>query len=155
MSSIKTLKLNNYRNYKESIFNFLPNINIICGKNGVGKTNILESISLLSSGKGMLNSDAEEILNKESLSEQWSIFADINEDEIIDAITVYLDENKKKKVKLNGNVIKGREELNEIFNIVWVIPQMQNFFVEDRSVRRKFLDRCVYLLDVQHAKRVA
>ena len=39
----KTLELQNFRNYDNLILKLDPHINIIVGKNGQGKTNILES----------------------------------------------------------------------------------------------------------------
>ena len=45
---IKSLKLLNFRNYKELNLDFSEGINIFIGENGVGKTNILEAIYVLS-----------------------------------------------------------------------------------------------------------
>ena len=41
---VKELKLKNFRNYEEEIFEFDDKINIIHGSNAQGKTNILEAI---------------------------------------------------------------------------------------------------------------
>lgn len=161
-SYIETLTLNNYRGYRNNIFSFFPNINVVYGKNGIGKTNILESISFLSPGKGFLNSNLNDILriaeNRTLLNCNWSIFANIKNSDIVDTISVFSDNdngNLKKKIKINGNIAKSQEELNKIFSIIWLTPEMQNFFYDDKSVRRKFLDRTVYILDNQHASRVA
>ena len=45
---IKTLELHNYRNYNNYSLELNPKLNIIVGKNGIGKTNILESIMVVS-----------------------------------------------------------------------------------------------------------
>ncbi len=50
---IKRLILNNFRNYQDQEFQFSPDINIIYGNNGSGKTNIIEAISLFRKGKGL------------------------------------------------------------------------------------------------------
>jgi DNA replication and repair protein RecF len=152
MSFIKNLSLNNYRVYKNNSFNFGENINIIYGKNGIGKTNILEALSLLSPGKGLLNADVDEILKKDEKI-GWSVLAKL-EHELVESVAVYTEESKK-KIKINGNIIRGQNELNNIFNIIWLTPNMQNFFMEEKAVRRKFLDRCVYMFDLQHAARVS
>jgi len=160
-SYIKTLILNNYRVYRSANFSFLPNINIIYGRNGIGKTNILESISLLSPGKGLLNSNINDILritNEKTFNYNWSIFANIENNNIADTLAVFSEKDDnlfKKKIKINNNSVKSQEELSKIFNIIWLTPEMQNFFNDDKSVRRKFLDRAVYLIDNQHSSRVA
>ena len=40
---IKSLKLQNFRNYADESFAFDPAVNLICGENGQGKTNLLEA----------------------------------------------------------------------------------------------------------------
>ena len=160
-SYIRTLELTNYRVYKSNKFNFFPNINIIYGKNGIGKTNILEAISFLSPGKGFLNANLNEVLrisNDKLQNNNWTIFANINDNNIADSLAVFSSNENgvlKKKVKINGNLVRSQEGLNEIFNVIWLAPNMQNLFNDDKSVRRKFLDRTVYLIDNQHASRVA
>lgn len=160
-SYIKTLILSNYRVYKSNEFSFSPNINIIYGKNGIGKTNILESISFLSPGKGFLSASPCDVLKLTDLKEfnnNWTIFAKTENNNIADSIAVFSDSENgiiKKRIKINGNLARGQEELSKIFNIIWLTPDMQNLFNDDKSIRRKFLDRTVYLVDNQHASRVA
>ena len=48
----KNIKLINYRNFIDSSFAFDDGCNVIIGKNGSGKTNILEAISLFEKGRG-------------------------------------------------------------------------------------------------------
>jgi recombinational DNA repair ATPase RecF len=43
----KDIKLNNFRNFENFFLEFKNGCNIILGKNGSGKTNILESLSFL------------------------------------------------------------------------------------------------------------
>ena len=45
---IEHLKINNFRNYSNLEIDFHKNVNIFIGENGKGKTNILESIYVLS-----------------------------------------------------------------------------------------------------------
>ena len=45
---LRKIKITNFRNYTNQELEFSPDINIISGENGSGKTNILESISVIS-----------------------------------------------------------------------------------------------------------
>lgn len=159
-SYIKTLTLNNYRVYKNQSFDFLPNINIIFGKNGIGKTNILEAISFLSPGKGLFNNNINDMLkisDNYTFNYNWTVFANIENNDIADTLAIFSENDDgilKKKIKVNGNLVRSQEELSKIFNIIWLTPEMQNFFNDDKSVRRKFLDRTVYIIDNQHSSRV-
>ena len=48
---LNELKLGNFRNYEEISLEFDPGVNLIVGDNAQGKTNLLEAISYLGSGK--------------------------------------------------------------------------------------------------------
>jgi DNA replication and repair protein RecF len=62
---ISTLRLQNFRSYKDDSFEFERGINIIVGPNASGKTNLLEAILVLASGKSYRTKDEELIgLNK-------------------------------------------------------------------------------------------
>ena len=59
---IDQLKLSNYRNHNFLQINPDKNVVLISGKNGSGKTNILESISLLNSNSGFRNASLSELI---------------------------------------------------------------------------------------------
>ena len=59
---IEKLILNNYRNHSFIELEFKKNIILICGKNGSGKTNILESISIFNSNAGLKKSNLRELI---------------------------------------------------------------------------------------------
>ena len=61
---ISSIKLSNFRNYKSFKANFSHHPIAFIGKNGVGKTNILESISLMQPGRGIRSVKLEEIFWK-------------------------------------------------------------------------------------------
>jgi DNA replication and repair protein RecF len=61
---ISNIILSNFRSHEKFTINSNSKNIVLFGKNGVGKTNILESISLLSPGRGLRNAKNEEIINK-------------------------------------------------------------------------------------------
>ncbi len=160
MTYIKDLILTNYRVYENVKFSFKPNINIIYGKNGIGKTNILEALSFLTAGKGMLGAnigDVLKIIEKPTTNYNWTIFANIEDNNIADTIAIYSENDNnilKKKIKINGNIVRSQEELNKILNVIWLTPDMQTLFIDEKANRRKFLDRIVYIVDNNHSSRI-
>lgn len=60
---LSTLNLENFRSYTTEILNFDPHVNLILGHNGSGKTNILEAIYFLSSGKSFRSSSLSQLIN--------------------------------------------------------------------------------------------
>ena len=55
MINFKKITLYNYRNFARQEIELDKNCNIFYGKNGSGKTNILENISLFGKGRGFRN----------------------------------------------------------------------------------------------------
>ena len=49
--NLNEIYLRNFRNYEEQTISFDPGVNLIVGDNAQGKTNLLEAISYLGSGK--------------------------------------------------------------------------------------------------------
>ena len=62
---ITGLQLQNYRSYNSASFEFEDGVNIIVGPNTSGKTNLLEAILLIATGKSYRSSD-EQLINNNS-----------------------------------------------------------------------------------------
>ena len=62
-TGIEKLKISNFRSYKVLELSFQSNPTVVYGKNGVGKTNLLEAISLLYPGKGIRRSSFNDMVN--------------------------------------------------------------------------------------------
>ena len=60
---ISLIKIQNYRNFIERIFEFEPEGALIHGRNGIGKTNLLEAIAYLAFGKSFQNCKDAELIN--------------------------------------------------------------------------------------------
>lgn len=59
---LKNLFLRNFRNYSEQRIDFHNQVNFLVGKNAQGKTNIVESIGFLSTGRSFRRHRDEDIL---------------------------------------------------------------------------------------------
>lgn len=60
--NILSLRLKNFRNYKEAEVSFSPNINYIFGENAQGKTNLIEALYVLSLGRSFRTSHLTEAI---------------------------------------------------------------------------------------------
>lgn len=59
--AITALNLENFRNYRTLHLQLSPAPVVLMGKNGAGKTNILEAISLLGPGRGLRGAKLREM----------------------------------------------------------------------------------------------
>ncbi|SHH30420.1 DNA replication/repair protein RecF [Tepidibacter thalassicus] len=136
---LKSLKLINYRNYDEEYLNFNKNINLLLGKNGQGKTNILEAIYLLSIGKSFrTNKDKDLIKFDKKNSYVGGLFEKGKEENIIEIV---IGRDSKKGVKINKISIKKISQLLGNLNVVIFSPEDLKLVKEGPKERRKFIDR--------------
>src|SRR5512133_620935 len=97
---LKKLALTNFKNYEFNELEFSPKINCFVGNNGVGKTNILDSIHYLSLTKSFFNNtDSISIRHGEDFFIIRGTFAN-NSDE--DEILCTFQRNKSKQLKRNS-----------------------------------------------------
>lgn len=149
---IERLILDNYRNFSNLELTFNNNIIVIIGENGSGKTNILESISLFSPGKGLRGVRYEEISHNNK--ENWSNVIYL-QSKIGKALleSNFLSSTNARIIEYNGTKIRS-SELGNFANIIWLTPQMDGIFLSSASERRRFLDRIVYNFHPDHASNI-
>ncbi len=133
---IKSLKLKNFRNYQDAQIEFSPEKNIFYGLNGQGKTNIIEALYFLQSGKSYRCTKEKEII-KFGL-DYAKIEAEFIKDEIKNNVMFFISD--KKNIKINGIAIDRLSELIGNINLVIFTPDHLNLIKEGPSVRRNFLD---------------
>lgn len=156
--SVLKLTLSNFRNYEARRFTFgSGGLHALVGENGVGKTNVLEAISLLSPGKGLRGADLLDIKNRSAAPEDtWGVSADIEDRAgVTTRVGTGLDLLQKRRVvRIDGKDAPRQNDLAERFSVLWLTPQMDRLFLDGASSRRKFVDRLVYTAIPDHATRV-
>jgi len=150
---LNQLELTNYRNFVSEKFEFEKGVSLIIGPNGIGKTNILESISILAPGRGLRSSKPEEIVRHEENA--WNISALCEGNLGAARLDVsYSSISAKKQVNFNDSKISSNE-LTNFINVIWLTPQMDGIFLGSPSERRKFLDRMTFSKHTNHASLVS
>lgn len=141
---IKSIHLTNFRNYSDQIIKFNKRITFITGKNAFGKTNIIEAISLLSTGKSFRGASDNDILKeKTNLYTVRAEYERSNQNFRIDYGYEIVNRNTNRKILINKKPISGRSSL--IGNIVCVIfsPSDISIIEGGPQIRRKFFDMMI------------
>ena len=131
---LRSIYLENFRSYKKINIKFKKiKFVILTGKNGSGKTNLLEAISFLSPGKGLKNCKLEEVINNNS--KQGSAFFIIENEKAKNEIGIgFFNESKdnrsqlRKVIHLNGKKLKKQSNLANFVSLIWLTPEMDIFF---------------------------
>ncbi len=171
---VKKIRLKDFRNFKDSVFEFSEKTTIVTGPNASGKTNLLESLFLLSTGKSFKASLEEEMISygeaassafgkalssayEKDLARVKGLLANKTILEVIltkGQISIGDDKYEKaprKKMLLNG-ISKRLIDFAGIFKVVLFAPQDLNLVNESPSVRRKFLDNVISQVDHEYRR---
>ncbi len=160
MSTIEKLKLHNFRCYERAALQGLQSgLIVLWGANGVGKTNILEALSLFAPGRGLRSARMGDIQNN-AITEPWAVFTLLRTDygdgvRIGTGLDPASKKGKEKRtVRINGKTVRSQARLSKHLACVWLTPQMDRLFIDSGRERRKFLDRLVFTFDPGHSGRV-
>jgi DNA replication and repair protein RecF len=145
---LKKLSLLNYKNIAENSFEFESKINAIVGKNGIGKTTILDAIYHLAVGKSYFNPlSTQNIKHGEEFFVIDGVFEKENRTEQI--ICSY-KKAQKKVLKRNGKIYEKFSEHIGLIPIVIISPSDTDLIIEGSETRRKFIDNVISTFDVTY-----
>ena len=130
---IRSLRLKNFRNYADIRFEFHPELNIITGNNGVGKTNILESILLTS------NTRSFRALRDQDLIRYGEEYARVETESDAGNFKVVLNKSGK-TLFYDSKLIKKTSDYIGKLNAVLFKPNDLELFSQSPRERRRILD---------------
>lgn len=134
---IKDLRLQNFRNYQDESVQFMTGTNILVGDNGQGKTNILEGIYYLSTGKSYRVQREQELLRWEQ--SEFHLYGDfLRTHHKVSLESHYRD--KKKVVKVNQVSCQRLSDFVGTVNIIFFSPDDLVMIKGGPVERRRFLD---------------
>ncbi|HXH75088.1 MAG TPA: DNA replication and repair protein RecF [Bacteriovoracaceae bacterium] len=143
---IKKLQVQNFRNIGSDVFEFVPGINCILGKNGNGKTNLLEAIYLITNKKSFRkNTSYPQMINIEGGKPEFilqSVFDDGNE---LKAYSLRVSEELEERF-LNNVPYKGKAPSASVF----INPFDSYHFHTSSTFRRQWIDSHLSLMDAEY-----
>ena len=142
---IRSLELDDYRNYDKVSIKFDKGINILYGDNAQGKTNILEAIYLCSTTKSHRGNKDKEIIRFGC--DESHIRALFNKNDVDYQIDIHLRNEKSKGIAINGVKLKKAAELLGLANIIIFSPEDLSIIKNGPSDRRRFVDAELCQLD--------
>jgi DNA replication and repair protein RecF len=157
------LALRNFRNYPALRIAIAAQAIVLTGPNGGGKTNLLEAISLLSSGRGLRHVAFGEVVRHGArgvchvLAELSGPHGDVALGASFRSATQAGTEAAEpaRRVTIDGITQRSSGALDRYMKIVWLTPSLDRLFSGPPSGRRRFLDRLVSVIDPEHAERFA
>ena len=136
------LSLTGFRNYEELQFTAEPGVNLIVGDNAQGKTNLLEAIVYLGSGKSFRTQKSAELVRFDAT------FADLNarvysEGREQTLRAVVFPDRRPRQLWRNGVKKKSAGELSGVMNTVLFCPEDLMVLKSGASARRRLGDQAL------------
>ena len=145
---LEKVRLKNFRAYPFFTVSLKDGINILTGRNGVGKTSILEAISLGASAESFRFSKSEDYIK--SGEDSSFIELKINNKDYLDKIELEITK-KGKKIRLNNKRISQSRKLLQVLPHVAFSPNDHKIIDGDSSIRRSFINKAISNLDFNYA----
>lgn len=147
---LTSISLQNFRNYQQAEFDFSSSVTVIIGPNTAGKSNLLEAIFLLSSGKSFrAEKDIQMIYFGSSFARVKGEIEDDGKKDVLEVIITAPSSTVRthaKKFLING-VAKRQVDFEGFFPTLLFIPADLNIIISSPSYRRDFLDSALEIVD--------
>ena len=136
---VKTLKCTDFRNIENVSLFPCEEMNIICGENAQGKTNLIEAIWLFTGAKSFRSGKECEFIKfgKETAKNELCFFSEGIEKESI------MEFGERRRAILNGNTLSSPSKLAGFFRAVVFSPNDLSVIKEGPAKRRKFVDTAI------------
>ncbi len=141
---LQKLVLRSFRNYEEEEIAFGPKINWITGDNAQGKTNLLEAIGLLSTGRSFRTCHLGDLIREGA--NEFSLQAFFLKDGVTQSLSLTYD-GKNRRIQHNSTNYASFLPLLGMFPSIILVPEDISLIMGSPSERRRFMDLHIAQLD--------
>ena len=140
-TAILSLRLSHYRSWLAVAIATGGADVALYGANGAGKTNLLEAVSMLSSGRGLRRAGTDELVRRpEALG--WKVSAEIaGEAGEVEVSTAAEGPDASRRSVVIDDKPAPQMALGRLIRIIWLTPAMDRLWTDAAAERRRFLDR--------------
>lgn len=152
------LALQGFRSHRQTALKLDGRHVCLFGRNGAGKTNLLEAVSMLAPGRGLRGADLGELIwrapikpgeGNEGAAETargWALSADLKHGDVDRRLHLgyEIDEaGRSRRVARLDGAAATQADLGELVRVIWLTPAMDRVFAGPAGDRRRFFDRQV------------
>lgn len=143
----KRLYLNHFRNYTEQEI-FFSKKNIFLGKNGQGKTNLLESIYFIAKAKSVFTSRIQDLIQQGET--ELLLSASIQKNQQDSEISIQLNQSGQKFIRHQKKNIHSVADYLTQFPVVIFHPRDIEMLILGPDLRRTYLNQILFQLYPQY-----
>lgn len=153
---LKVLNLQNFRNLENIKITFEKDITVLVGENAQGKTNFLESVYFLASGKPIKTETDEEIIRfgEASVNAEGVVLSLEETETVISTIIQSVEGSLRKRFLVNG-IPRRLLDYSGNLGAVFFRPEDIDLITGSPSVRREYIDRTISQVDRDYRKTLS
>lgn len=137
---VNTLKLIQFKNYQEVSVQFAPGIVCLFGKNGSGKTNLLDALHYLSMTRSAFQHTDTHCIQHGGL--YFAIHASLEHPEF-SRVQCYFENGQRKVIKVEGSPCEKLSDHIGRIPSVLITPDHSDLIREGSEIRRKLFDSVI------------
>lgn len=145
---IQDISIVNFKNLRDIRLEFSPRLNCFIGKNGAGKTNLLDAIYYLSFCKSFFNSNDQFNINHDE--NFFMLNGNYLRSNSPEYISCGLKQGLKKQFKRNSKVYKKLQDHIGLLPLVMLTPSDVDLILGGSDERRKFMDGVISQYNQQY-----
>lgn len=149
---LKTISLRNFKNFTESRYELSSKINAFVGKNGVGKTNVLDAVHYLALTKSYLN--YADVQNINFNADFFSIEGLFEREGHEDIIFCGVQHEKGKVFRKNTKQYERISDHIGNYPLVMISPYDIDLIKDGSETRRRFVDNIISQSDKQYLQQL-
>lgn len=147
-------RLTGFRNLADTEIEFSPGVNLVLGRNGQGKTNLLEALNFPALGRSHRGARAEDLIRFGD--DHLHVHLDVEDDEGRARTFEYgLDRDGARRFRLDGDLVERRTDLVGRLATVFFWPQTVDLVRGGPDLRRRFADQGLSGLDPAYLAALA
>ena len=147
---VNRLGFRDYRNLKENELIPGPQVNVICGDNAQGKTNLLEAICYLSTARSHRARYDRELIGFDR--DRARLVGHIQAREREFETEILLNRGRRRRMTVNGVAARNGGDLSQVLHTVFFSPEDLFLIREGAAARRRFMDQSLCQLRPRYAE---
>ncbi len=145
---IKRIVLNNFRNYCRADIAFTEKLNVFIGRNGQGKSNLLEAIFFICSLRSFRTAQIRDL--RYIGQKKFSVGAEIKRSEWSEQLDIEVSELGQRLLKRDGSPVSRASEFIKYMKAVAFAPDDINIINGSSIHRRRFMDMFISMMEPEY-----
>ncbi|MBF0369709.1 MAG: DNA replication and repair protein RecF, partial [Magnetococcales bacterium] len=145
---LASLRLCNFRNIPEASLGFVAGLNLITGGNGQGKSNLLEAVGLLATGRSFRRAPPGALRR---YGEPWFSLNGLTRSQGVSHRLDFYGQENRQGARLDGKPMSATSALGQALAAVIYTPETSRLVRGGPGDRRAFMDWAIFSRERRHA----